>query len=152
MDFKAGGIKNFKISEGIYVSPIPEVFSLEDSITTRPLFCHWKHASPSLCKECATLIDFGKHILGVCVVELASSYKRFFPLVKYKAEQAVRKLLQMPVTIIQMTLNGPGSQRLYALELLQGVDIPRVINMAEKCLQGKTCFQSGMSREVLKDL
>ena len=27
MDFKAGGIKNFKISEGIYVSPIPEVFT-----------------------------------------------------------------------------------------------------------------------------
>ena len=99
-----------------------------------------------------TLIDFGKHILDECVVELASSYKRYFPLVKYKAEQAVRKLLQMPVTIIQMTLNGPGSQRLYDLETLQGVDIPRVINMAEKCLQGKTCFQSGMSREVLKDL
>lgn len=84
------------------------MFSLEDFITTRPLFCHWKHASPSLCKD-ATLIDFGKHILGECVVELASSYKRNFPLVKYKAEQAVRKLLQMPVTIIQMTLNGPGS-------------------------------------------
>ncbi|XP_022809536.1 uncharacterized protein LOC111346511, partial [Stylophora pistillata] len=102
--------------------------------------------------KCATLIDFGKHILGECVVELGSSYKRYFPLVKYKAEQAVRKLLQMPVTIVQMTLNGPGSQRLYVLETLQGVDICRVIKMAEKCFQGKTCFESGMSREVLKDL
>ena len=128
------------------------MFSLEDFITIRPLFWHWKHASPSLCKECAILVDFGKNILGECVVELASSYQRYFPLVKYKAEQAVRKLLQIPVTIIQMTLNGPGSQRLYVLETWQGVDIRRVINMAEKCLQGKTCFQSGISRKVLKDL
>lgn len=86
MDFKVGGIKNFKIFEGIYVLLIFEVFSLEDFIIVRFLFCYWKYVSFLLCKECVILIDFGKYIFGECVVELVFFYKRYFSLVKYKVE------------------------------------------------------------------
>ena len=39
-DFKARGIKNFKISTSIYISPLPVgKFSLQDFVTIRPLLC-----------------------------------------------------------------------------------------------------------------
>ena len=73
-------------------------------------------------------------------------------LVKYKAEQAITKLMQMMMTIVQMTLNGPGSQKLYVLESLEGVDIQKVINIAEKCLSGNSTVETGLSKAALKDL
>ena len=58
----------------------------------------------------------------------------------------------MPVTIVQIILGGPGSQKLYVLETLEGVDIQKVFNNAEKHLQDNLSFESGISKGVLKDL
>ena len=33
-------------------------------------------------------------------IKLGPTYKVLFPLIKYKADQAVRKLMQMPVTVV----------------------------------------------------
>lgn len=114
LDLKARGIGNYKVSTGIYDSLLPvQEFSLQDFANIGPLFCSWKHNTGSLCKECSALIEFGQSTVNEWLVELATCYKVLFPLVKYKAEQAIRKLMQMLVTILQMTLNAPGSQKLY---------------------------------------
>jgi hypothetical protein len=85
------------------------------------------------------------------VVELATAYKFCFPLVNYKADQAVRKLMQMPVTIVQMSLKGPGSQKLYVLESMPGVDLKVVVKLAEKCFS-QNSPKTGMTKAMLKDL
>lgn len=37
------------------------------------------------------------------------------------------------------------------LESLEGFDIPKVINIAEKCLSGNSIVQTGLSMATLKD-
>jgi hypothetical protein len=102
-----------------------------------------------MCKECTTLVNFVQKIQKECVVELATAYKFCFPLVNYKSDQAVRKLMQMPVTIVQMSLKGPGSQKLYVLESMPGVDLKVVVKLAEKCfLQNSP--KTGMTKAMLK--
>ena len=85
------------------------------------------------------------------MVELAATYKVFFPLVNYKADQAIRKLMQMHVTVVQMSLNGPASQKLYVLESMPGADVQRVVKLAEKCLS-QSPSETGMSKAILQDL
>ena len=74
-----------------------------------------------------------------------------FPLIKYKADQAVRKLMQMPVTVVEMCLKGPGSQKLCVLESIPGVNVGKLVTFAEKCLS-KSSPKAGISKEMLQDL
>lgn len=73
----------------------------------------------NMCKYCSALAVFAKCVQKDNVIDLSATYKAVFPLIQYKTEQAVRKVMQMPVSVIQMTLNGPGSQKLYVLENVQ---------------------------------
>ena len=68
------------------------------------------------------------------MVELGPTYKVLFPLIKYKADQAVRKLMQMLVTVVAILLKGPGSQKLYVLESIPGENGGTLATFAEKCL------------------
>ena len=86
-----------------------------------------------------------------CVVELGPTYKVLFPLIQYKADQAVRKLMQMPVTVVEMCLKGPGSQKLYVLESIPGVNVGKLVTIAEKCLS-KSSPKAEISKEMLQDL
>ena len=44
-------------------------------------------------KDCTALFTFPQLVDTECVVELGPTYKILFPLIKYKADQAVRKLM-----------------------------------------------------------
>ena len=72
------------MAKGIYISPVPVLkFSLQDFVVIRPFFCAVKHRMRNgMCKDCKE-----------CVVELGSTHKVLFPLINYKADQAVRKLM-----------------------------------------------------------
>ena len=61
-------------------------------------------------------------------------YKVLFPLINYKADQAVRKVMQMSVTVVEMCLKGPRSQKLYVLESIPGVNMENLVAIVEKCL------------------
>ena len=104
-----------------------------------------------MCKDCTALVKFAKLVDTECVVELGPTYKVLFPLINYKADQAVRKLMQMPVTVVEMCLKGPGSQKLYVLESIPGVNVGKLVAIAEKCLS-KSLPKAGISKEMLQDL
>ena len=52
----------------------------------------------------------------------------------------------MPVTVIEMCLKGPGSQKLYVLESIPGVNVAKLVTIAEKCLS-KSSPRAGKSKE-----
>ena len=52
--------------------------------------------------------------------------------------------MQMPVTVVELCLKGPGSQKLYVLESIPGVNVGKLVAIAEKCLS--------KSKEMLQDL
>lgn len=59
--------------------------------------------------------------------------------------------MQMPVTVVEMCLKGPGSQKLYVLESIPGVNVGKLVAIAEKCLS-KSSPKAGISKEMLQDL
>ena len=154
-NFKAKGLGNsFKVAYGVYIFPIPvSKFSLEDFIVIRPLFYSYKHRMQDgcTCKDYSALVCFAKYVEKECIVELSSAYKTFFPLIPYKADQAIRKVMQMPVAVVQLSLQGPGSQRLYLLANVPGMDFQRFARITEQCLP-QTSTRTGMTKAMLKDL
>ena len=149
LHFKALGLGNYRKDIGVYVSIIcTSAFSLQDFVNIRRSFCSIKHNSGQImCKECATLVRFAQEVQKNCVVELAATYKTSFPLVN----QSIRKLMQMPLTVVQMCLNGPGSQKLYLLETMPGVDLPNMIKIAVKCFFLGP-LKTGITKAMLQDL
>lgn len=96
MHIKASGLgNNYKVAKGIYISPVPVLtFSLQDFVVIRPFFSAVKHRMGNgMCKDCTTLVKFAQLVDTECVVELGPTYKVLFPLITYKADQAVRKPL-----------------------------------------------------------
>ena len=126
---------------------------MQDFIVIRPLFCSYKHKvqEKSTCKDCLALVGFAKYLEMGCIVELSTAYKKFFPLIGYKADQAVRKVMQMPVSVVQMSLQGPGSQKLFVIANVPGMDVQRFARLAEKCLP-QTQTKTVITKAMLKDL
>ena len=142
-----------RIDTGVYISSIPaSELNLQDFVNIRSSFCSSKHnCCDVMCKECTALVNFAHKVQKECVVELATAYKFCFPLVNYKADQAIRKLMQMPVTTVHMSLKGPGSQRLYVLESMPGVDLKNVVKLAEKCFS-QNSPKTGITKAMLQNL
>lgn len=57
----------------------------------------------------------------------------------------------MPVTVVEMCVKGPGSQKLYVLESIPGVNVGKLVAIAEKCLS-KPFPKAGILKEMLQDL
>lgn len=108
------------MAKGIYISPLPVLkFSLQAFVVIRPFFCAVKHKMRNgMCKDCTALVK----LLSWWIQNVWSKLVPLFPLINYKADQAVRKLMQMPVTVVEMCLKGPGSRKLYVLESISGVN------------------------------
>ena len=145
-NFKATGLDNsYKVAYGVYISPMPvSKFNLQDFIVIRPLFCSYKHKvkEKSTCKDCLALVGFARYLEMECIVELSTAYK---------ADQAVTKVMQMPVSVVQMCLQGPGLQKLFVIANVPGMDIHRFTRLAEKCLP-QTLTKTVMTKAMLKDL
>ena len=69
------------------------------------------------------------------IVELKPYFMRSFPHIKYVSTKAVRLLMQLPLIIIEVELQGPGSQRLYATELKPGVDAQKLVSIMRQFLR-----------------
>ena len=102
------------IQSGVYISPLPTDFSLEDFVTVRHCYCSIFHIKLEdiHCKECSGLVDFARLVQEKGIVELSSTNKACFPHLTYKSEQAVRNLMQLPVAVVQMKLGNAGSQKI----------------------------------------
>lgn len=115
----------------------------------RILHCKFYH-NPS-CKECIHLVASAKDILEGGIVELKPLFQRHFVGVDYSSQKAVRHLMQLPVAIVQLQLKGPGSQKLFATQLVPNVDYCLFTEMIVKLNvvdRNKLC----LSKDTLQDI
>ena len=107
-----------RLEDGVYVSLLND-FSLCDFIVARCEYCFWFNevGNHLECPKCSRLVSFAQAIETNGIVAVASTFRECFPKSKYESGKAVRMLMQLPLMIVELSVNGPGTQRLYATEL-----------------------------------
>ena len=123
-----------RVSDGIYVSLISGL-SLNDYIAARTEYCLHTH-TPQPCTDCTKMLNVAKSILQGGYCTLKDAFQMISSEVKYTAERARRKLLQMPLVSIRVGKPNDGNSFTLLLEHIQHVDYRKmgmVMNvMAEK--------------------
>ena len=75
-------------------------FTLDMYILTKEKICHGEHKQP--CKACIGLLSVAKSILHKGFIQLNEAFAMSSPGIKYKAKDAKRKLLQMPLAALRI--------------------------------------------------
>ena len=129
---------DYRLEDGVYVSLLND-FSLCDFIVARSEYCFWFHevGNHLECPKCSGLVSFAQAIETNGIVAVASTFRECFPKSKYESGKAVRMLMQLPLMIVELSVNGPGTQRLYATELKTGVDARRLTTIMKQFLSTK---------------
>lgn len=147
--FKAKGVgKNYKVSEGIYVSPL-NGFTLDDFIAVRLLFCSSRHTKG--CQECLCLVEFAKLVKVGGIVNFRATYRTVYPHLVYKSDLAVRKVMLLPLCVFKMVATGRGSEILYATEKVEGVKYSSFIALAKNVWQTQKA-SSTLDKTTLREL
>ena len=66
-------------------------------------FCRANHRN---CQKCRKLLNCANDILHYGVIDVKTVYCKHFPETKYISNKAVRKLMQLPVAVFTLTLQG----------------------------------------------
>ena len=107
---------------GIYLSRICDM-TLTEFILARKLYCKMQvHSRWEECTQCLPLIKLANEISGHGLCQVSSLFKNLFSSNRYRSEKAVRKLIQLPVAVFELEIQGKGSQRHFVTELNPGVD------------------------------
>lgn len=138
-----------KVADGTYVSMIEDM-TLEEFIDIRQLYCENNHAKP--CSECRNLVAAAKEILKSLVVDLKTLFLEHFTIVSYKTDKAVRRIMQLPVVVIRVCLEGPGSQRLYVTPKMRGVNYSLFPSLIEKCVLSHEKQVTSLTKDMLNGL
>lgn len=138
--------------ENVYLSSVNDL-TLDQFIVVRKWYCklHHKDVTSKNCIKCQQLIDLAVIIRDKGFCELSALYRQLFPSLKYQSDKASRKLMQLPVAIFKLKLNGPGSQKLYVCEIRQMVDYKAFSQLCETVLSSNSSQKQGkgLTREAL---
>lgn len=99
-------LKSFKnLSNYVQVDDVTDVsrlegFTLDKYILTKENICYEEHKQP--CTACIGLLSVAKQILDEGFIKLNEAFAMSTPGVKYKAKDAKRKLLQMPLAALKI--------------------------------------------------
>lgn len=122
-----------KVSDSVCVSLVE--LSLSDYIKARRAHCSHHHRSP--CIKCERMLQVAQLVLSEGYCSLPHAFNIVSPEVKYTAERARRKLLQMPLVSICVGDPSKGKAFTILLEHCHGVDYSKmsmVINgMVSSC-------------------
>ena len=115
--------KQHRVCSNVHVSCFTGL-SLVEYITARAAHCSARHTSP--CCVCGPLITVGKVILdkGYCI--LSKAFKQASPTVKYTAERARQKFLQMPLVAVRVGDPEKGHSFSILMEMLSGMDYSKI--------------------------
>jgi hypothetical protein len=147
--FKASGVgKDYKITDGIYVSPLNN-FTLDDFVIVRQLFCSGRHTNG--CLECSRLLEFARLVKDGGIIEFAATYRTIYPHLVYKSDLAVRKMMQAPLCVFKMATMGHVSEKLYVTEKIASVDYSSFITLTKKVWQTQKPSTT-LDKTALKEL
>lgn len=97
------------------------------------------------------MVASAKDVLEGGIVELKPLFQRHFVGVDYSSQKAVRRLMQLPVAIVQLQLKGPGSQKRFATQLVPNVDYCMFLEMIVK-LNVVDRNKLYLSKDTLQDI
>lgn len=141
-------------SKGIYLSRVCNL-SLVEFVSARKLYCKMqKHSQQEECTTCLPLIQLANEISehGLCKVSLL--FRKLFSSVKYQSDKAIKRLMQLPVAVFLLELQGPGSQTLFVTELHPGINYLAFSKVAQQFLllknvSNKSEVETNMPKESL---
>ena len=93
-----------QLTPSIYKSSVS--LSLKEYVSARKTVCTKNHCTP--CMECDSLLNIVQTVIDDGYVVLSEAFRNAFPGVKYSAEVARRKLLQMPLVSIVVGIPSTG--------------------------------------------
>jgi len=105
-----------KFSSNIYHCSATNL-NLSQYILARQTICQQQHAKP--CKECDALLFIANYILKNGFISLSKAFHEVFPSIKYSAEVAHRRFLQMPLMCIVVGDQKSGQSLSYLIEIIQ---------------------------------
>ena len=111
-----------KVSDSVCVSLVE--LSLSDYIKARRAHCSHHHRSP--CIKCERMLQVAQLVLSEGYCSLPHAFNIVSPEVKYTAERARRKLLQMPLVSICVGDLSKGKAFTILLEHCHGVDYSKM--------------------------
>ena len=111
------------VSDSVHISIVQDL-SLKEYITARSAYCFSTHCSP--CVTCDKLLQVANIVCveGYCL--LPEAFSIVSPMVKYRAEQARRMLLQMPLVSIHIGDPSSGKSFSVLLEKIHGADFTKI--------------------------
>lgn len=134
--------------EGIYQSYFGGL-TLSQFIRARTAYCSQNHAVS--CVECDVLTQIAKDVIAAGVVDVAETFRKYYPNLMYKSYNAKRRFMQLPVVLFEIRAEGKGSQKLIMIEQQIGVDYITFVSLFHKLLPS-TKVSVGLNKETLKGL
>ena len=116
--------KQHRVCDCVYVSRISGL-SLSEYVAARAAHCSTNHARPC-CSGCDGLLMVGKTVLEQGYCSLSEAFKLASQGVKYTAEHARRKFLQMPLVSIRIGDPSRGQSFSILMEMFPGMDYSKV--------------------------
>lgn len=118
-------------------------------VKARAAYCLQNHAVG--CRECNLLIQIAKDIIDEGVVDVADTFRKYYPKRLYKSYNAKRRFMALPVVVFEMSSQQKGSQRLVMIEQQAGVDYITFVSLFRKLIPCDNVVQ-GLNKEILSGL
>ena len=121
-------------------------FTLDMYILTKEKICYQEHKQP--CSGCIGLLSVAKRILDDGFINLNEAFRMSNPGIKYKAKDAKRKLLQMPLAALRITESK--SDAIYLVSKETNLELTRSPLKRKDCSSQYADVQ--MSASLVKEL
>ena len=121
-------------------------FTLDMYILTKEKICHGEHEQP--CKACIGLLSVAKKILHEGFIQLNEAFAMSSPGIKYKAKDAKRKILQMPLAALR--IKESKHDAIYLVSKETNLELTRSLLKRKDCGSQNTGVQ--MTASLVKEL
>ena len=111
-----------RVCDGVHLSS--SSLALFEYITVRAAYC--SNAYPSSCNECNLFRKVANKVLEQGYCSLSEAFKMVSPGVKYSAEHAKRKILQMPLVCVCVGEPFSGKSSCILIEKFQFCDYYKI--------------------------
>ena len=125
--------------------------SLPEYISACRTVCSQTHSNT--CQECKPILTVAQTIIDDGFVVMSEAFRNAYPSLKYTAEIARRKFLQMPLVNIVIGNTGSGRACSYLVENQPGMDYTSVYHLISSVIEKQSNVTScGMLKETLKSI
>ena len=141
--------KQHRVCDSVYTSCISGL-SLSECIAALAAHCSSIHAKP--CCACNGLIMVGKTVLEKGYIVLSEAFRLASPDVKYSAEHARRKFLQVPLVAIRIGNPARGQSSSVLMEMFSGMDYSQLGRLLNNLVLNTATKGVALEKSVVKVL